>query len=125
MRLRRVLLSRFVVVPVVILVVVALWNAYVALHAHGVLEGRVVDASGTPVAGATVILYQHDFVTQVEHARTTTDAAGAFRFADNDSHLIMLEAEHGKARSPRITVRLWFRGQDRDLAAPLRLAPAA
>ena len=125
MRLCRILLNRFVVVPVAIVVVVALWNAYVALHAHGLLAGRVVDASGRPVAGATVILFAHDFVTQVERARTTTDASGAFRFTRNDSHLVQLQAIEGKASSSRITLRLWFRAQDRRLDAPLRLAPAA
>jgi hypothetical protein len=122
---RRFLRSRFVVVPAVIVAIVVGWNVYVTLHAHGRLAGRVVDAAGRPVGGATVILFTHDFVTQVEKARTRTDAAGGFRFADNDSHLIQLQAEAGTARSPRITVRLWFRAQDRVLQQPLRLAPAA
>lgn len=125
MRWRRVLLSRFVVVPVVIAVTVGAWNLYVALHAHGVLQGRVVDAAGHPVDGATVILFTHDFVTQVEKARTHTDAAGEFRFDGNDSHLIQLQAQDGRTTSPRITIRLWFRAQDRVLQQPLRLAPAA
>jgi len=120
---RRVLLSRFAVVPAVIVAVTVGWNVYVALHAHGLLEGHVVDASGQPVAGATVVLFTHDFVTQVEKARTRTDAAGDFRFNGNDSHLIQLQAEDRAQRSPRITVRLWFRAQDRVVQTPLRLAP--
>jgi len=125
MRWRRVWLSRFVVVPVVIAVAVGAWNVYVALHTHGMLEGRVVDAAGRPIDGATVILFTHDFVTQVEKARTRTDAAGDFRFDGNDSHLIQLQAQDGNATSPRITIRLWFRAQDRVLAQPLRLGPGA
>jgi hypothetical protein len=117
----RVLLSRFVVVPVAIVVAVGIWNAYVALHAHGRLAGRVIDAVGQPVAGATVVLFTHDFVTQVEKARTSTDAGGAFLFGENDSHLVQLQAQVGKLSSPRVTIRLWFRGQDRVLAEPLRL----
>ena len=119
---RRVLLNRFVAVPLAIAMVAVVWNAYVALHAHGVVAGQVVDAGGRPVAGATVILFNHDFVTQVERARTKTDQAGYFRFDNNDSHLIQLQALDGKRAGPRITVRLWFRAQDRTLAAPLRLA---
>ncbi|HEY1931353.1 MAG TPA: carboxypeptidase-like regulatory domain-containing protein [Acetobacteraceae bacterium] len=122
---RRILLSRFFVVPTLIVVVVVAWNSYVTLHAHGLLAGRVIDASGNPVAGATVILFTHDFVTQVEKGRTRTNAAGDFQFDDNDSHLIQLQAEQGKASSRRITVRLWFRAQDRVLTKPLRLAPGA
>jgi len=125
MRWQRVLRSRFVVVPMVIAATVAAWNVYVTLHAHGLLQGRVVDAAGHPIGGATVILFTHDFVTQVEKARTRTDAAGDFRFDNNDSHLIQLQAEDGSERSPRITIRLWFRAQDRVLQQPLHLAPAA
>jgi hypothetical protein len=125
MRLRRIFLNRFVVVPAAIAVSVAGWNLYVALHAHGLLAGRVVDRQGRPVAGATVILFTHDFVTQVEKARTATDASGAFRFTDNNSHLIQLQALDGAQSSPRVTIRLWFRAQDRVLEEPLVVAPAA
>ncbi len=119
MRLRRVLLSRFFVVPVVIALATGGWNIYVSLHAHGQLEGRVVGTDGRPLAGVTVILYTHDFVTQAEKERTTTDRDGAFRFSDNNSHLIMLQAIEGSRSSPRVTVRLWFRAEDHVLASPL------
>jgi hypothetical protein len=125
MRWRRVLYSRFVIVPGAIVATVVAWNLYVTQHDHGVLQGRVVDAAGHPVDGATVIMFAHDFVTQVEKARTRTDAAGEFRFDHNDSHLVQLQAQDGSATSPRITIRLWFRAQDRVLQQPLRLAPAA
>ena len=124
MRARRILLSRFVIVPALLAVLVAGWNLYVSLHDHGLLAGRVVDARGAPVAGATVILFMHDFVTQVEKARTKTEAGGVFHFTRNESHLVQLQAEEPGERSPRITVRLWFRAQDRVLRAPLQLAPA-
>lgn len=121
----RILMSRFFIVPIVLLVAIAGWNVYVELHAHGLLQGRVVDAAGHPVPNATVILSVHDFVTQVEKARTRTDPAGRFRFDDNNSHLIQLEAQSDTASSPRVTVRLWFRGQDRTIAEPLRLPAGA
>jgi hypothetical protein len=125
MRWRRVLLSRFFIVPVLIAVTIGAWNLYVDLHAHGLLEGRVIDATGKPVAGATVILSVHDFVTQVEKARTRTDARGWFRFDDNNSHLIQLQAQAGDVASPRVTIRLWFRAQDRVVTEPLRLPAGA
>ena len=124
MNWRRIFLSRFVIVPALIAATVAAWNMYVDLHSHGALSGRVVDADGKPVAGATVVLWAHDFVTQVETARTKTDDAGDFRFTDNASHLIQLQALAGKDASPRVTVRLWFRGQDRVVETPLRVVPA-
>ena len=123
--MRRVLLSRFVIVPMVIAIAVGIWNAYVALHAHGLLSGRVVDAAGRPVGGATVVLFAHDFVTQVEKERTSTDPSGSFRFSANDSHLVQLQAQEGKLFSPRVTIRLWFRGEDRILREPLRLGTSA
>jgi hypothetical protein len=122
--MRRVLLSRFLVVPVAITVVVALWNLYVSLHAHGLIAGRVVDALGKPVAGATVVLFAHDFVTQVEKAHTLTNSGGEFRFDNNDSHLVQLQAVEGRQSSQRMTLRLWFRAQDRVLREPLRLVSA-
>lgn len=122
---RRILLSRFFIVPAALLVAIAGWNIYVALHAHGLLQGSVVNASGHPVPDATVILFVHDFVTQVEKARTRTNPAGRFRFDDNNSHLIQLEAQSGNASSPRVTIRLWFRGQDRTITEPLRLPSGA
>ena len=123
--MRRILLSRFVVVPLVIAVLIGAWNIYVSSHDHGLLAGRVVDATGRPMANATVILFTHDFVTQVEKARTATDANGAFRFDHNDSHLVQLQAQDGNQSSRRITIRLWFRAQDRVLRKPLVLTPRA
>lgn len=123
MTVRRILLSRFCIVPIAIAAIVAAWNVYVATHAHGLLTGSVVDGAGHSVAGATVILYTHDFVTQVEKTRTESDASGLFRFTDNNSHLIQLQALSGARSSARVTIRLWFRAQDMALQDPLVLAP--
>lgn len=113
--------SRWVIVPCGIAIVTLLWNAYVAAHDHGIVEGRVVDASGQPVGGATVMLFERGFVTQQERERTLSDPQGAFRFADNRSHSIQLEADApGLGRTDRRIVRLWFAAQDVTLAQPLR-----
>ena len=104
---RRALLNRFVLVPAAIAVAVALWNAYVSTHNHGVVAGQVVDSAGQPVAGATVVLWVLNFTTYVEKTRATTDAAGRFVISDNDSHNIRLAAEkRGIGRSARVPVRL-------------------
>lgn len=115
--------SRWVVVPGLIAAVTLGWNVYVAANATGVIEGRVVDASGRPVPGATVTLFNRSFITNDPRQRTVTSADGRFRFENNDSHAVQLEAEvDGLGRSERRTVRLWFRAQQRRLASPLVLA---
>jgi protocatechuate 3,4-dioxygenase beta subunit len=115
--------SRWVVVPGLIAAMTLGWNLYVAANATGVIEGRVVDASGRPVPGATVTLFNRSFITNDPRQRTITRADGRFRFENNDSHAVQLEAEADSlGRSERRTVRLWFRAQERHLATPLVLA---
>jgi hypothetical protein len=112
--------SRWVIVPGTMALVTFAWLAYVAGHAHGLIEGQVVDAAGAPVAGATVQLFERGFVTHQERARATTDAQGRFRFTDNRSHSIQLEAATPQlGRSERRIVRLWFAAQDVRLERPL------
>jgi hypothetical protein len=125
-RWRRWVLNRFVLVPAVIAVAVMLWNIYVSTHNHGLVTGRVVDASGQPVTGATVVLWVLNFTTYVEKSRATTDEGGRFFIRDNDSHNIRLAAEKaGVGRSERMPVRLYFRGQDIELTQPLVLLGAS
>jgi hypothetical protein len=125
-RWRGLLVNRFVIVPAVIAVVIGLWNVYVSMHDHGVVAGRVVDADGRPVAGATVVLWVLNFTTYVEKTRATTDATGRFVISDNDSHNIRLAAEkQGLGRSTRVPVRLYFRAQDIELREPLTFSGAS
>jgi len=113
--------SRWVIVPGAMIVFTLGWLAYVNSHNRGLVEGRVVDAAGKPVAGASVQLFERGFVTHQERGRATTDADGVFRFTDNRSHSIQLEAEApGLGRSNRHILRLWFAAQDAKLAEPLR-----
>ncbi|WP_333672745.1 carboxypeptidase-like regulatory domain-containing protein [Elioraea tepidiphila] len=114
--------SRWVVVPGAILAITLAWNLHVAAHATGVIEGRVVDRSGRPVEGAIVTLFNRSFITNDPRQRTTTGPEGRFRFEGNDSHAVQLEAEVAGHRSERMTVRLWFRAQERRLETPLVLA---
>jgi hypothetical protein len=123
MTVRRWLASRWVIVPGGMVIVTSAWLAYVAAHDHGIVEGRVVDASGRPVGGASILLFERGFVTHQERGRTTSSADGSFRFTDNRSHSIQLEAEApGLGRSERRVVRLWFAAQDVKLRDPLRFA---
>lgn len=118
----RLLGNRFVWVPLVLVILIGGWNAWVFTHNHGIVAGRVVDADGKPVAGATVRLWVFNFTTFVEKASTTTATDGSFRFTGNPSHNIQISADKVDAgRSERISVRLYFASQDRELKEPLRL----
>lgn len=117
--------SRWVIVPGTMFIAVTAWNLYVSAHDGGTVEGRVVDAAGQGVAGATVLLYERSFITNNEKQRTISGTDGLFRFQGNESHALQLQAEAAGARSERVTVRLWFRAQDARLAEPLRLAARA
>jgi hypothetical protein len=113
--------SRWIIVPGAIAVTILLWLMHVSTHDNGILEGRVIDAAGRPVAGANVLLFERGFVTHQEKGRTTTGADGMFRFTDNRSHSVQLEAEApGMGRTDRRIVRLWFAAQDTRLDEPLR-----
>jgi len=116
------LVNRFTIVLASIAIVVAIWNAYIAFHDHGLVAGQVVDASGHPVEGATVVLWVLNFTTFVEKTRAITDADGRFIIRGNDSHNIQVEAEKaGVGRAPRIPVRLYFKAEDVRLSSPLVL----
>jgi Carboxypeptidase regulatory-like domain len=114
--------NQWIVVPVVLAAGTGLWNLYVMAHAGGRIEGRVVDASEQPVAGAEVLLLERGFVAHNEKAKVKSDAVGLFRFDGNQSHALQLEAQApGLGRSDRQIVRLWFRAQNTRVAEPLRL----
>lgn len=113
----RLLRHRFVAVPLALVAVVVAWNVYIAFNDHGILEGQVRDRAGKPIAGATVIFFERNFIYYQEKVRTTTDARGDFRFTGLQVHIGQLEAmtDDGR-RSDRRQVRLWFRAQDTEVA---------
>jgi len=123
MRWRPLILNRFVLVPGGIVAAALAWNVYVSFHNGGVIEGRVVDPSGKPVVGAQVTLLVLNVTTFADNAQAKTDAEGRFRFTGNPSHHVQLQAESPTGRSERLTLRLWFKGQDLDLTDPLVLRP--
>jgi hypothetical protein len=120
------LLNRFVLVPALLLIVTAAWNGWVVTHNHGIVAGRVLDASGAPVEGAEVKLWAFNFTTFSVTASTTTRPDGSFVFDNNASHNIQVSAEKpGLGRSARVSVRLYFRAEDLQLKEPLRLTNGA
>ena len=100
------------------------WNAYVALHDDGLVEGRVVGPDGRGVAGARVTLSERTLTTLEPRATVETGADGAFRFVGQPAHHFALEArKDGVGAAPRALYRRWFRGQNLRLPEPIRLGP--
>jgi hypothetical protein len=120
----RFLTHRFVAVPLALVLVVAAWNVYIAFNDHGIIEGQVRDRTGAPVAGATVIFFERNFVYYEEKNRTSTDAQGLYRFTGTKTHIGQLEARTADGRqSERRQLRLWFRSQDTAVAPLVVEAP--
>ena len=115
---------RFVFVPLLLAVVVGLWNIYVAFDAGGIIQGEVRDVAGRPVAGATVIFFERNMINYEERLRTQTDAQGAYRFDSMQVHVGQLEARTQDGRkSARYQLRLWFRAQNVHPGPLVVLAP--
>jgi hypothetical protein len=117
------LLNRVTLTFGTLALVVLGWNLYVAAHDDGILQGIVVDSAGQPVADAAVVLNERTIVSLAPIAETRSDADGHFRFERHDRHALVLTAsKNGVGASPRVEVKLYFRNQNRTLAAPLTLA---
>ena len=119
------LLNRYSITLAIIAVATVLWNAYVALHDHGVELRLVVDAGGRPVVGVKVVLRERTLVTAEPRGETTTDADGRFRFTGLRYHHMFVDAERPGSATVRRDVKLYFQGQDRTLEEPLRLTAKA
>jgi hypothetical protein len=119
------LINRVTIAFAVIALIVVGWNAYVAAHDDGILEGLVTGPSGEPVPGAEVVLSERTIVSLAPIAKTTTDGEGRFRFERHGRHALVLNASKpGIGGSGRIEIRLYFRNQNRALEDPVRLEPA-
>lgn len=122
-RWKRWLLNRFVLTPLVILLVAGAWDIYASTHDDGLVVGRVVDEQGKPVAGAEVTLWVFNFTTFSENRTVKTGSDGGFEITGNPSHNIQVSAtKPGVGSSPRVPIRLYFRAQNTKLAAPLVLS---
>ncbi|HEV8441326.1 MAG TPA: carboxypeptidase-like regulatory domain-containing protein [Methylomirabilota bacterium] len=118
----RLLRNRYVIVLGSLALATAAWNAYVALHDDGVIAGHVVAPDGRPAAGATVTLYERTLTTLEPRGTATTAEDGRFLFTGQRLHHFVLEArQEGVGVAPRTAYRLYFRGQNVTLPAPLAL----
>ena len=125
-RWRTWLVNRFVLTPLIILLIAGAWDLYANTHNNGLVEGTVVDAAGNPVAGADVTLWTFNFTTFSEKGRTMSGPDGRFSFTDNPSHHIQVSAtKPGVGSSQRRPIRLYFQSQDTRIAEPFVLSGGA
>ena len=100
-----------------------LWNVYVAFNDDGIIDGRVVGADGAPVEGATVTLTERTLLVAQPRGSMTTDADGHFVFRGHDLHHLFLEAsKKGEGSAGPFEYRLYFKGENIMLRAPLKLS---
>lgn len=118
------LMNRFVLTFGSVAIAAALWNLYVAFNDDGTIRGQVVDGNGAPVEGARVRLSERSLLVARPRGRTVTDAEGRFVFHGHELHRLYLEAsKEGAGRAGQREYRLYFKGQNMELEAPLRLEP--
>jgi len=116
------LFNRYTLTLGSILLLVGIWNIYVALNNDGIIKGQVVGVDNKPVAGATVVLNEKNLLVTVARARAITDESGEFHFTDHNLYRLYLEAfKEGNGRTPPIELRLYFRRQNIFIDKPLRL----
>lgn len=126
MNWRALLLNRYIVTFGSIAAVTLAWNLYIAMNDDGIIRGRVVDADGRPVAGASVVLSERTLLVTAPRDRVTTDADGRFTFTGHRFHRIWLEAaKPGVGSHPQTEYRMYFKGQNIVLDDPIRLEPQA
>jgi carboxypeptidase family protein len=116
---------RYVFVVAICAGLVLGWNGWIALHDDGIVRGRVVQADGRPVAGATVSFWEKTLTTLERRTAVETGPDGAFAFTGQAAHHFALQAEKpGLGASPRTLYRRYFRSQNLVVEEPLRLGAA-
>jgi hypothetical protein len=115
---------RYVVLLAMVAVLVLGWNGWIAFHDGGIVQGRVVQADGSPAAGATVSFWEKTLTTLERRTATATGPDGSFVFRGQAAHHFALQAEmRGAGASPRTLYRRYFRSQNLVVEEPLRLRP--
>jgi len=119
--LRTLLLNRFALTLGGILGLALFWNIYVAANNDGLLYGQIVDANGTPIAGASVKVVGRKLTLSAPFGETTTDDEGRFSFEGVDEYSFVVSAKLDDASSQGRLVRLWFKGQNYSVSPPIVL----
>ena len=108
--------NRFTLTFGSIALAVIVWNIYVANNNGGEVRGQVLGPSGTPAAGAMVMLARKTVASVEKIAETRTDGQGRYRFDRHGQYAIVITATAADGTSQRRSVPLWFRNQDVEIA---------
>ncbi len=114
-------LVRFLVVLLVIAAFVV-WKINVSLNDDGFITGSVVDASGAPVAGATVHIQEKTINLLKPPVVAVTGSEGRFEYGEMAiiEFVITASADGYSASEPR-RYHLYFEGQNFEIPEPLVL----
>ena len=92
------------------------WNVYIAFNDDGIIEGEVRDRAGAPVAGATVIFFERNFIYYRRSSAPRRTPRAPIASTDMQIHVGQLEARTPDGRqSERRQLRLWFRSQNTEI----------
>ena len=96
------------------------WIVYTRASSDGIVTGRVVDSSGAPVAGATVLIREKTLSLIKPPVRALTDAEGVFTFHKIDMIEFLISArKEGYAASKDVHYHLYFKKQHFRVPRPL------
>jgi hypothetical protein len=100
------------------------WVVYINVNRDGVVTGLVVDQTGSPVSGATVVIREKTLNYTFPPIETTTDYRGIYTFRDIDMIEFIIEAEKQRyGESEKRRYHLYFRGQHFEVPEALQLVP--
>lgn len=120
--LTSIFINRYTITFAITVVVALLWNLFVIFNDSGILTGRVVDRNNQPIADARVVLSEKTLLVTAPRDEVNTDANGYFRFEGHKLYHLYLEASKGDVGSSSSReVRLYFKGQNKNLNEPLVL----
>ena len=101
------------------------WNVYVRTHDDGMIIGRVVDETGSPVAGATVLVAEKTLELLKNREETVTNRNGEFRFENQEKvEFVVQVSKEGYERTQMLSYHLYFKGQNFELPKPIVLEKA-
>lgn len=114
-----------IVFVLIVAALIGVWNIYISFHNDGFVAGTVVDANGSGVENATVIIAEKTLEMLKNQQETTTDDQGYFRFEGIVMVEFVIWAEKpGYAEMKNRSYHLYFKKQNFQLPEPLVLQRA-
>lgn len=121
--MKNIFLNRYTITFGTILLIILLWNIYVARNNDGIITGIVEDQYGNPVPQATVSLYEVGTAGLLfEPKNTETDENGRFTYTDHNLIEFTIDvSKEGFLRSEKKRYHTLFKKQNFELPEPIVL----